>query len=261
MENIYEASRLIGDAYASQIKDASPQVSVWLLHKLKHSFGVAHDIMDIFYAERDLFASFSPAERQLVEISAILHDLGRFYQHRNGQHLSNREYDHGIEAAKMLTGHPYFNQPALLFAIAEHNHFAIDYTNPYYTNLPPAQQKFASLMARLLRDADKLENMRYFAYHNIDRIGQLPQGVLSAGVKNCLRRRTNIISSEIRTASDGAVGKLAWINDICFASTLKRIKELDFIDSAILALKERGASDADIDFLKTHLNINEVTLV
>ena len=55
MENIYRATELISEAYGKFIGDASPEVRTWLVHKLKHTFGVAHDIMDIFQNEKAIY--------------------------------------------------------------------------------------------------------------------------------------------------------------------------------------------------------------
>ena len=260
MQQIYNATKIIADAYASQMINASDEVATWAIHKLKHSFGVAHDIMDILYHEKDIFNSFSLEQRKLTEIAAILHDLGRFYQHRDGHHISNSEYDHGVEAAKLLEKIPEFNNPILLFAIAEHNHFSINYQNPYYLQLSNDDKKLAELIAKLLRDADKLENIRRLIYHHNNQIGTRQQGKLSTKVKEDILSCKCVEHQNISTAIDLMAANISWINDIYFASTLRIIDELGFVPLCLQLAQEQKADDEDIDFLQKHFNIKDIVL-
>ena len=188
LSKMYKASKLICDTYGEQIKNASDQVQIWIIHKVKHTFQVSHEIMNILYHEKSIYDSFTEADRELTEVAAILHDLGRFYQHNKGQKiLSSIEFDHGAAAVSLLKNNPDFNNPLLLFAIAEHNHRMIDYTNPLYANLSDSDKKKAEIIAKLLRDADKLDNIRhtiYTGYHYLD--NNYPKGPLSAGIKEDL---------------------------------------------------------------------------
>ncbi len=133
MNKIYLATKMIGDAYSAQVVNQNEGITAWLAHKLKHSFGVSLEIMNILYGEKEICDSLTKDEKELVELSGILHDLGRFYQHKDGLHLSNSEFNHGEYAVKLLKDNPNFNNPIILFAIQEHNQIAIRYDNPYYT--------------------------------------------------------------------------------------------------------------------------------
>lgn len=254
MENLYRATKLIGDAYAKFIKDASPEVEAWLVHKLRHTFGVAHDIMDIFYGESKIYELFSPQERRLVEEAGILHDLGRFYQHKDGKHLSGKVFDHGAAAVKMLQDNPYFNDKRLLFAIYEHNRYKINYDNPMYLELSDADKTKADIMAKLVRDADKLENMRSFIYYDVVGIGSLGSGTLSESVRQDLINHDTISHASVKNDADSAAIMLSWINDINFKTTAKKLQEFDFIDKCIKQMPARGASQDDIKFLRDNLN-------
>lgn len=253
MENIYRATELVGEAYGKFIADASPEVRTWLVHKLKHTFGVAHDIMDIFQNEKAIYELFSPQERRMVEIAGILHDLGRFYQHKDGKNLSNKVFDHGAEAVKMLQDMPYFGDKRLLFAIYEHNRREINYKNPLYVALPDKEKQQAAIMAKLLRDADKLENIKCFAYYGIDRLGKAPDGVLSEPIKQDLLNKQTIDYSNIKTATDGLAMILSWNNDIYYATTVKRLKEIDFINLGIEAVSQHGSSNEDLELLRENI--------
>lgn len=253
MKNVYRATELIGNAYAKFIDGASPEVARWIIHKLQHTFGVAQDIMDIFYNEHSVYEMFTPEEHSLVKISGILHDLARFYQHKDGKVLSNRVFDHGQEAVKMLQDNPYLNDKKMLFAIAEHNKGKINYQNPLYTELTEDEKKKAVVLAKLVRDADKLENISSFIYYGIDLLWDAPKGGLSEGVKQDLLNKRMITPGNAKTAVDGLAYIGAWLNDIYFATTVNKLKNLDFINKCIAALPECGASNDDIKIIKQSL--------
>lgn len=258
MKNIYKATKLVGDAYAKQIVGASPEVEIWLVHKLQHTFNVAEEIMDIFFGEKDVYSLFNEEERRMVKIAAVLHDLGRFYQHKDGHYISGKEFDHGWEAVKLIKDIAGVNDPKILFAIAEHNHKAIDYENPIYKAMTPEEQHKADIMAKLLRDADKIENINCFVYFGMERLGTIPDGGLSDGVKQDIVAKKTINYANVKTSSDSLAISLAWVNDIYYNTTVQKLKKLDFLNYGIEQIKERGASREDIAFLKEHLQYRTV---
>ncbi len=255
LNKIYKATELIGNTYASQMKNQTEEVSAWLNHKLKHTFCVTHDIMNIMFHEKEIWNFLTSEEREIVELSAILHDLGRFYQHKNGVHLLNDEFDHGLEGVKILKNIPEFNNPILLFAIEEHNRIAIRYDNPYYLQLNEHDKKVAEIVAKLLRDADKLENIRDVIYHGIPkRLYKFNTfEPLSENVKLAVKNKTSVLRSDMKTSSDRVVDYLAWIFDINYQTTKDIIKDLNFIEIGIKTAKEVGASEEDLKLLNEYI--------
>lgn len=254
MNKIYLATKLIGDAYATQIQNQTEEVQAWLVHKLKHTFCVAHDIMDILFNEKELWNTLTPNERELVELSAILHDLGRFYQHRDGHKLSSTEFDHGVEAVKLLRDNPDFNNPMLLFAIEEHNRFKIRYDNPYYVGLSEHDKFVADQMAKLLRDADKLENIKDFVYHGVPKLYKFPtKEPLSEKVKEAITKNEQVLRANMKTSSDRVVDFLAWVYDINFKRTKDIIFDLGFIEKGIEEAGASGATAEDCELLRKYL--------
>lgn len=256
MNNIYEATKLIGDTYSEQIKNQSLEVIKYLVHKLKHTFGVSYEIMNIFYAEKDLYSSFSDTEKELVELSGILHDLGRFYQHSDGHILDNHIFNHGKYAVDLLSKIERFNNPILLFAIESHNGLAINYDNPFYKQLSEQDKYTAMQIAKLLRDADKLENIKFFIYNGMPAlVADNDKGTLSDSVKEALKNHKQVDYKIIQTKSDRVTNGLSWINDIYFDSTKKIIKDIGFIEKGIQVAKLYGATEQDCEFLKKVLVI------
>ena len=257
INDVYQASQLVCDAYAEQVKNTSGAVQEFLIHKIKHTFQVAHEIMNILFHEKELYNSFDKQDKQLVEISAILHDLGRFYQHQNGQRIiPSTQFEHGTVAVNLLKKHPKFNNPMLLFAIGEHNHRLIDYHNPYYTGLNETDKKKAEILAKLLRDADKLDNIRhtvYVGYFNF--VKGFADGPLSEGMKDDIKNRRPASIDKVVTLIDRLAVYLAWVNDIYFDYTKEVIRDLDFVNCLISQIKKVGVSAEDIAFLEKYLTI------
>jgi len=262
MNNIYAASKLICETYEKQRKGVSDVVETWQTHKIKHTFQVCSEIMTIFYHERKIYHKFSEEDKELVGLAAILHDLGRFYQHNKTKVLSHNEFEHGAAAVNLLKKNPLFNNPILLFAIGEHNHYQIDYQNPHYLQLTDKDKKKADIIAKLLRDADKLDNIKQMIYSDTHYTGKkaAPED-LSEEVKEFLRQHkpisyiNNKIKYENYSTAQKLIGYLSWINDIYFEYTKSVIRELKYVELGLAKLKDLGVSDKDIAFLKKYLVI------
>lgn len=256
MNKIYLASKMIGDAYSDQIINQNDNITSWLAHKLKHTFGVAHDIMDILYNEKELFNFLTPQEKELVELSAILHDLGRFYQHRDGRHLTNKEFDHGAYAVKVLKDNPNFNNPILLFAIEEHNQIAIRYDNPYFTNLSEHDKKVADITAKLLRDADKLENIKQFTFEGYPKLTyDILNEPMSDYVRDCILHDSQVSNLITKNTVDRIAGCLTWVFDIYYETTRSQVRALNYIEHGIAVAKKYGATDDDCKILSEHIKV------
>lgn len=254
-EKIYKATALLSNTYATQIQGQSNIVSNWLIHKIKHSFCVAHDIMDIFFAEQGLFNSFSESEREMVEVAGILHDLGRFYQHRDGRILENSEFHHGKEAVKLLRDNPDFNNPILLFAIEEHCNFSVNYNNPLFTKLSTHDKHIAEAIAQLLRDADKLENIKDFTYNGMAHFHNVINGPISKDAHKYILEKQTLARSVIKTTSDRILCGLSWVNDIYFESTRKQIRAIKYLERGIEMMHKFGATDEDCKFVRENLTV------
>lgn len=255
MNNIYIATKLIGDTYFKQIQNQNEVIQNWLVHKLKHTFQVASNIMDIFFQEKEIFKLFSEEEKNFVEIVAILHDLGRFYQYKNGEIIDNNEFDHGKYAVELLKTDSRFNNPIILFAIEEHNKIQINYENPYYKNLSEHDKKIADIIAKLIRDADKLDNIKFFVYHDTHKFRLNKIGALSEEVKKQIIAKEQVDYAVIQNLADKVANGLSWINDIYFESTKKQIRDIKYIEYGIALAKKYGATEEDCELLRKYLKV------
>ena len=221
LDKIYEATKLICNAYSSQYAKfkTKEDCEKYFLHKLKHTFAVAHTIIDIMIREDSIQPYLTTEVKELIELSAILHDLARFYQcDENGNFIPNYIFHHGAKAVDILKANPLFNNPILLFAISSHDLISIDYNSEYYTSLSDKDKKIADIVAKILRDADKLENMENFILHGIP-VFHHPNGSLTDIVRQSIIKKEFIDNKNLKTISDHIAIVISWVNNIYFDAT------------------------------------------
>ncbi|MGN0929023.1 MAG: HD domain-containing protein [Alphaproteobacteria bacterium] len=255
---IYEATKLIGDTYAKQIQKF-PNVkgcSEYFIHKLKHTFGVSSVILDIMIREKSIAPFLTDKIKELIELSAILHDLGRFYQFdENGKHIPNPIFHHGDKSVELIKDNINFNNPMLLFAIKSHDSMAIDYSSPFYIDLNEEDKKVADIMAKLLRDADKFENMQNFVLHGYPMFADVKIAPLSDDVKQFIKNKMLVDRKFIKTGADVVADFIFWINDIYFDATKDSIRNINYLEVALKEFVKYGASTEDVKLVREMVNI------
>ena len=258
LKPIYEATKLIGDTYASQIQKFpnTKECNEYFIHKLKHTFGVESVILDIMIKEKTIAPYLTNEVKEQIELSAILHDLGRFYQFdENGKHIPNSIFHHGQKSVDLIKDNPRLNDPKLLFAIQSHDLIAIDYSSPLYVNMNEEEKKTADIMAKLLRDADKFENMRDFALHSYPMFANVKIGPLSDKVKEFIRNKQLVDRKFLKTGADTVSDFILWINDINFDATKEFIRNINYFELAIKDFVKYGASKDDVELIREMVKI------
>ena len=259
LNKIYEATKLIGNAYSSQYAKfkTKEDCEKYFLHKLKHTFAVAHTIIDIMIREDSIQPYLTTEVKEFIELSAILHDLARFYQcDENGNFIPNYIFHHGAKAVDILKANPLFNNPILLFAISSHDLISIDYNLEYYTSLSDKDKKIADIVAKILRDADKLENMENFILHGIP-VFHHPNGSLTDIVMQSIIKKEFIDNKNLKTISDHIAIVISWVNDIYFDATKETIKKMNYVKILLNEFVKYGATADDVKLVKEMVNYND----
>ncbi len=253
LSKIYEASRLIGDSYAKQMQrfvDVEER-NRYLIHKLKHTFGVESVILDIMINEKTIQPYLTNEAKELITLSAILHDLGRFYQFdENGKYIPNDIFHHGQKSVDLIKDNPSFNDPKLLFAIQSHDKIAIDYSSPLYVNMNEEEKKIADIMAKLLRDADKFENMRHFVVNGRPIFSNMKIEPLSDKVKEFIKNKTLVDRKFLQTSADIVADFILWLNDINFDTTKEFIRNINYFELSMKEFIKYGASEEDVKLVR-----------
>jgi hypothetical protein len=171
-------------------------------------------------------------QRLLAETVALFHDLGRFEQFRDFRtfvdsvSLNHASHSAGlVEKFGLLADLLPEEQQVITSAIRLHNVKA----------LPARLSPEVLLYTRLIRDADKMDIYRVF-HHYYDQLRNDPESFkanldlpvttdFTPSILNALIDRRPIDYSMLKTSTDVTLLHLAWVYDINFVASLRRIKD------------------------------------
>ena len=203
--------------------------------KIEHTYGVVKYAGEI--ARR---MECSREDVELAELIGLLHDIGRFEQIRRFHSFEPGTMDHAVFGAELLFGEEKIirrfirdDQFDILIdaAIRKHSDFKLE-------GIHDARTLFH---AKLIRDADKLDNCR----------GKLVseeaagEGLISPAVWESCLRRESVLSADRQVPVDYWVSYLAQYYDINFPETCEIIEEEDYITRIAdrLTYKEQDTRD------------------
>lgn len=170
---------------------------------------------------------------ELAKIIGLLHDIGRFEQIRRYDSFQFTTMDHARYGAGLLFGKkgmirqflPEDSFDAIIEkAIEKHSDFALE----------GIEDPRTLLHARLIRDADKLDNCRVKLEASIEAMLGVSEEVAGEGLispavwESCLRRES-VLSADRHAPVDYWVSYLAQYYDINFPETCEIIEEEDYI--------------------------------
>ena len=176
-------------------------------------------------------------QKLISQAIALLHDVGRFEQFTKYRMYSDaKTVDHcrlGLEVLEknqVLDGVDLREKQLIERAIEYHGR----------KELPPGLDDQCLLFSKLIRDADKLDAyyvvMKYYEQYRGNpqnfKLGiELPDepGYSEHLVDELLSGRC-VDNSELRVLNDLKLSLLGWIYDVNFASTLKRIKQCEYLE-------------------------------
>lgn len=205
------------DAYTRGFLTGEDALDLPLRVKIEHTAAVRANMARLASA-----LNRSPEDRTLAELAGLLHDVGRFPQYR--QYHTFRDsvsVDHArlglreIGRHRVLHGMPAATRRELAFAIAHHNAFV----------LPPHPDQRRTLLARMLRDADKLDIWRVFKAYYVDgrrlnatvdlHLADTP-GFTPAALES-LRQGRMVRLADVHNRNDFKLLQIAWIYDLNLA--------------------------------------------
>ena len=172
-------------------------------------------------------------DMELAKLIALLHDIGRFEQLKRFNSFEADTMDHATYGVKVLFEEGMIRQfieedtwdDVIRTAIAKHS----DY------ELTGITDERTLLHARLIRDADKLDNCRVKLEASIEAMLGVSEEVAGEGLispavwESCLRRES-VLSADRHVPVDYWVSYLAQYYDINFPETCEIIEEEDYIN-------------------------------
>ena len=221
--------------------------------KIVHTYGVVSCAEEIARRKH-----LEEEDVQLAKLIALLHDIGRFEQIRRFDSFQPETMDHAAYGAGLLFGAKKYIRcfieenafdEIIREAIARHSAFA----------LGDIADERTLLHARLIRDADKLDNCRVKLEESLEAMLGVPAeeagaGLISPNVWEACMRRESVLSADRRTPVDYWVSYIAQYYDINFAETFDIIREQRYISRIVERLQYEEAETAQkMKELETHL--------
>lgn len=195
--------------------------------KIVHTYGVVSDMEEITTRMR-----LCEEDLELAKVIALLHDIGRFEQLKRFGSFEQDVMDHAAYGVKILFEEGMIREfvkedtwdSIIETAIARHSDFELEGISDERT----------LLHARLIRDADKLDNCRVKLEEKIEtllemseeELGSLP---MSEKVYEDFYKHLSVLSEDRKTAMDYWVSYLAYFYDINFKESMEVIKERNYI--------------------------------
>ncbi len=223
----YKHARETFESYLDDYDRTDDQVRL----KIVHTYGVVGQASSI--ARR---MQLSDEDTELAKLIALLHDLGRFEQLKRFHSFEPDTMDHAAYGVQVLFEEGmirrFLTDPTwdsiIYTAIAKHSDYSL-------TDVSDAR---TLLHARIIRDADKLDNCRVkladatetFLGASEEEIGSQE---ISPGIYDAIFRNQCILSADRMTAMDYWVSYIAYFFDINFRESMDIIKENDYISRII----------------------------
>lgn len=229
MINIIEAEKSFKEYLKSyDISDGNIEL------KIRHTYGV---VTASEYITKGL--GLDEENIQLAKLIALLHDIGRFEQIKVTQsYVDNKKFDHaeyGVEILfknnlirNFIKDDRYDN--IIYKAIINHNKYKIE----------EGLNERELLHAKIIRDADKLDNFRVKEEDRLENIFSMKydadtiiyEGITKKVYEDFMNKKS-ILSAEIVNQVDMWISYIAFIFDLNFEVSLKYVEENGYIDKLI----------------------------
>lgn len=223
--------------------------------KIRHTYGV---VTASEYISKKLLLDSENIE--LAKLIGLLHDIGRFEQIKNFDcFIDNKTIDHAILGNEILFKNKLIRNfikdeqydKIISKAILNHNKLSIEH------NLDDREL----LHAKIIRDADKIDNFRVKATDNFENIIDnanreiLENDVISDKVFNNFMNNKVIVREDRKTYMDFWVSYIAFIFDFNFISGLEYIKEKDYINKIVNRLDYKNIDTKQkMEKIRKHAN-------
>ena len=200
--------------------------------KIVHTRGVVKSASQIAQGMK-----LSKEDQDLAELIALLHDIGRFEQLKQYDSFSPDTMDHASYGVELLFGERKMIRrfvkeetwdEIIKTAIAKHSDYKLEGITDERT----------LLHAKLIRDADKLDNCRVKLEESIEVLlgvskEEVGRQEITKTVWESCKKKESIVSAERVTEMDFWVSYLAYFFDINFASTYQIIQKENYVERLI----------------------------
>ena len=155
---IIDSYKILEKHFHNQFKTTTNEKEIkWYNVKYSHSIDVFNAMSELIENEKRL-KNFSDEDKIRLKIGAMLHDVGRFYQMKNGE--IQRELNHGDMGKNVLINSENFDDEAILLFVKLHDgRFKIE-DEPFYKSSNDERKEFLQLGLNATEDSDIVSNMK-----------------------------------------------------------------------------------------------------
>ncbi len=231
-QQVLPKMRIWFSEYVRRFDSEDPAVQQSMDLKAQHTLKVCEAILDIGGSLK-----LSEIDLCLAEITALLHDIGRFEQYaRYRTFADGKSENHAALGVEIIRDSRILEaldpEPAdiVVSAVRHHNR----------ASLPEPESERHLLFLKLLRDADKIDIWRvvtdYYRRSGKQRNRtielDLPDtGHVSAPVCKALMNGRLVQTADLRTLHDFKLLQMGWIYDINFPRTFQIVRERKYLEA------------------------------
>lgn len=202
--------------------------------KVSHTYHVLENARNL--ADR---LGLSEEDKYLAELIALLHDIGRFEEITFLKQFDSVKFDHASYGVKML-----FEDNLIREFIKDNSYdeiIKVAINNHSRLKIEEGLDERSLLHAKIIRDADKLDNFRVKREERIEAIfpgkvkdkSDMENSSLSTTVYESVMSKNCVNIQDRKTALDYWVCVLAFVFDLNFKPSYEMVKENDYINSLI----------------------------
>jgi len=202
----------------------------------KHTLNVCAHIINICES-----LSLSQYEKNLAETIALLHDLASFeqvweYRQKQSAHYSSATLKYA-DANNLFSGCTEREHELIRKTIASHN----------LKVLPISGDSEFLFLARLIRDADKLDLWRQMAEQSMQKNEPIRQFIwpllpdkpeLSDIILKTIGENATVLFKNVNTLDDFKLLQISWIFDLNFTNSFRKLKKSKYIETILFSLPQ-----------------------
>lgn len=229
MVNLIEAEKSFKEYLSSyDVHDGNIEL------KIRHTYGVVNASE---YITKNL--GLDEEDIQLAKLIALLHDIGRFEQVKvTESFIDNKKFDHAEYGVEILFKNNLIRNfikedkydDIIYKAIINHNKYKIE----------EGLKERELLHAKIIRDADKLDNFRVKEEDKLENIFPMkynPDTIIYEGISTKVyedfMNKKSILRDDIVNQVDMWISYIAFIFDLNFDVSLKYVQEKGYIDKLV----------------------------
>lgn len=225
--------------YSKGFLSGDPKLDAEFQFKIDHTYRVRDNSLAIATS-----LDLNSINIRIAEAIGLLHDVGRFEQlAKYGTFKDAISEDHAELGLKVLANHQVLN--GLLDEEKNIVELAIKYHNKYL--LPQLLSGDCLMFCKLIRDADKLDIFKQL----LNEVSEYPdRDESSPEVVESILEGRGVSFADVKTTADIKLMRMAWVLDINYGLTIKKIMDLRFLERMVEKLAPTEVNQQVYGYLK-----------